>query len=100
MAKIFKLPCTNNTPSKDNTCSLHSINHMESASKHKEAMSQIKCASVSDNSAELAQNILDNSHKLHSQGAIDTATFNKCIHMFSPLASGIVYTEPEPPFAS
>lgn len=89
MENVLTFPGANNSPSKENTYTVHSINHTESPGKHKEAAS-----------AELAQNILENSHKLHAQGAIDTTTFNKCIHMFSALASGIVHTEPEPPIAS
>lgn len=100
MAEIFTFPNANNTPSKVNTYPLHSTNHAESASKHKEATNQLNNDHVSASAAVLAQSILENSHQLHAQGAIDTASFNKCIHMFSALASGITYTEPEPPIAS
>lgn len=100
MAEIVEFPQLKNSPSNGNTYTTDSINHVESAIKHKEAASVKNSRLSSTHCAEIAQNILKEIELLHSSKAIDTSTFNKVIHLVSPAACGEMSIDPEPPLAS
>lgn len=96
MADIFTFPLPNTSGINNNSQSKHTSKF----NKASESPDYNNDSQSSNSSAKIAQNILTNAQKLHSQGAINTASFNQTIHLYSSLADGIEYTEPEPPLAS
>lgn len=99
MANIVTFPSANTSNSTvlDNNSR---TDHASKFNKTSESLDYSNDSQSSYNSAKIAHSILTNAKKLHAQGMIDTASFNQTIHMYSSLANGIRYTEPEPPLAS
>lgn len=96
MADIVTFPLPNTSGINNNS----RTDHVSKYNRASESPEDLNSSQSSNNSAKIAHSILTNAKKLHAQGMIDTAIFNKTIHMYSSLANGIRYTEPEPPLAS